>query len=70
MNFNDVSKCFDSVINYNFKTQKELENSNILLLGQLKAYVTEFPIADIYVHYPDDSKTDTISSCFSFLLLI
>lgn len=65
MNFNDVSKCFDSVINYNFKIQKELENSNILLLGQLKEYVTEFPVADIYVHYPNDSKTDTISSCFS-----
>lgn len=39
MNFNDVSEFFTSIFNHNFEIQKELENSNILLLRDLQKYI-------------------------------
>lgn len=65
MNFNEVSEFFTSIFNHNFKIQKELENSNILLLRDLQKYIEDFPLADIYVHYPNDVKSDSISYCIS-----
>ena len=65
MNFNDVSEFFTSIFNHNFEIQKELENSNILLLRDLQKYIEDFPLADIYVHYPNDVKSDSISYCIS-----
>lgn len=65
MKFNEISDYFTSIINHNFKIQKELEDSNILLLRDLEKYITQYPLADIYVHYPNDDKSENISCCFS-----
>jgi len=65
MNFNEISDFFTSIFNHNFKIQKELEDSNVLLLRDLKKYIKQYPLADIYLHYPNDDKNNSISSCFS-----
>ncbi len=56
----------DSVFEHNFQTQKKLESDNkIITIGQLKSYINDYPLADIFLHYPNDTESKDLIYCYS-----
>lgn len=56
---------YRTVTDHNMMVQKQLEKEHVLVISQLKEYVKEFPLADIYLHYPKDNETKDLLFCFS-----
>lgn len=66
MDFQTFTSVTDSVFEHNFQTQKKLESdNNIITIGQLKSYINDYPLADIFLHYPNDEESKDLTYCFS-----
>lgn len=66
MNNKDFFEFYNSVSEHNMTVQKQLEQeNNVLIVSQLKAYVKEFPLAEIYLHYPKDNQIENLLFCYS-----
>lgn len=66
MDFKTFTDFTSSVFNHNFLMQKNLESENhIVTIRKLKEYVTEYPLADIFLHYPGDDSIKDLNFCYS-----
>lgn len=66
MNTKDFFDFYNSVSTHNMEIQKQLEKDNhILVVSQLIEYVKKFPLADIYLHYPQDNQINDLLFCYS-----
>ena len=71
MDSTQFSDFCHSVFEHNFKIQKQLEkDDNILVISKLKDYVNSYPLANIYLHYPQDGAINDLLFCYSLDLLI
>lgn len=65
----DFTKFIDfgrEVFNHNYAQQKKLEAAGkILLRGQLQEYMTKYPKAGIFLHYPSDEVAQNLEFCYT-----
>lgn len=66
MDFKKFIEFTSSVFDHNYALQKQLGNDdNILTIKHLQSLSEEFPLAEFYLHYPNDAQAETLNFCYS-----
>lgn len=66
MDFKKFVDFGSEVFNHNYEQQKSLEEQGkILILSKLQEYITQYPNAGIFLHYPNDEQSKDLNYCYS-----
>lgn len=66
MDFKTFTDFTTSVFDHNYTVQKQLESDNqILTIQHIQSLAEEFPLAEFYLHYPNDQQAQSLTFCYS-----